>query len=146
MGVGYKKRVSLTKAEWDQVLERLAVGEAWSQISREPEMPCYSAIYARADRNRDFAARFAKARVMAADSRADEALEVIREGGTPAQKANLLMTQAARMNGKRWGVKAETEPQAEAPVLLQIVRHEKVTLEDGSVVVRKVSSRRKVPS
>lgn len=125
-----------------EIADRIAAGESWSRMCLEGEMPSYTTRWAWAAKHPEFAERLEAARTMAADARADEALEVIRNGATPAQQANLLMMHAARLAPKRWSAKgveaAAAAEQAPKRIVIVVRNFVPVTLPDGRVITREI--------
>jgi hypothetical protein len=137
---GRKARVEYSKAKGLAIAKRIASGASWSRLCHEKGMPAYPTLYVWMRKHPEFAEAMAQARTMAADWKADEALEVARERGTPTLEVNTLMTHAARMAPTRWGPKAGLDEAADAPKRLVIVIRNfvPVTLPDGQVISREL--------
>jgi hypothetical protein len=129
-----------------KIVERLSQGEAWSRMCLEKEMPSYSTLYLWSARFADFGTAVAQARAMAADAKAERALEVAEATSTSTVqgdrlKVKTLMLHAARMAPKRWSTRAvnpgedDLAPPPEQPVRLAIRRFKPVVLQDGTKAV-----------
>lgn len=115
-------------------------------------MPCYSSLYVWRARHPDFAEALEIAREMAADRKADTALEVAQgaEKGVQGDRLRVttLMQQAALDAPERWGGKAPgREREAPEPVeIIFSVRHfERVVGPDGRAFVRELPEEGEIP-
>lgn len=63
-----------------KICERVAEGEPLRQICREKGMPPWRTVYRWLEDNKDFAARFARARDDGADAIAEDILDIIDDG------------------------------------------------------------------
>jgi hypothetical protein len=132
----------------DRICERLANGEKWHQICNADGLPSYTTLYTWQRKHPEFAERLTMAREMAADLQAATAL-VVAESATATTvqadrlRVSTLMKHAALAAPHRWGAKAEAPDSAPRKLTIYIRHFERVTLDDGSVVVREVPRERK---
>ena len=131
-----------TKALADAVIDIRATGRPWvrlagSDVAGLGMLPAYRTPYVWARTRPEFAERWADARIMAADCRADEAAEIIKQG-TPAQQASLLMAQAARLSPENWGVKGAAAPPAAKRLVILVRKFVPVIRPDGRVICREI--------
>ncbi|MFN3583263.1 hypothetical protein [Phenylobacterium sp.] len=140
---GMVTHVRYSKAVCEKICTRIAGGEAWSKIANTGDLPSYATIYDWMKRYPDFKEAYEEAREMAADRKADKALEVA-EATTPSTvsadrlKVATLHWQAARDNPRRYGRKAEDRVKEEPTVTFYIRHFEKVVDEDGRTYVREI--------
>jgi hypothetical protein len=138
---GRKSRVRWDPKLAERICERLAAGEKWHVFCHEQEMPSYGTLYQWRDRRPEFAEELARAKDMAADRNADEAL-VVAESATPPTvqvdrlKVSTLFKHAALTAPHRWGGKAGSEPPPPQKVRYYVKRFERVILKDGTTVIR----------
>ena len=135
------------KAVAAKICGRIADGEAWFRICNQNGLPAYGTLYDWLKKHPDFAEAYAQAREMAADRRADEALEVA-QGSTAATVqsdrlyVNTLQWRAAKGAPRRYGARAEAAESAEERetprLIIEVRRFEKVVRPDGSVYAREI--------
>jgi hypothetical protein len=131
----------------EEICQRIANGEAWIAICNTGRMPAYATLYAWRDRYPEFRAGLAKARDMAADYKAERALQVAEAAtGATVQADRLhvatLMKHAALGAPRRWGARAGAqEPEGER-LVVYVRRFEKVEGPDGTVLVREIKRER----
>jgi hypothetical protein len=129
-----------------KIAERIAGGESWLQMSKEDKTPAYPTLWLWKEKHPEFAEAMARARAISADWKADKALEVAEQRGTPTLHVNTLMKQAAQIAPARWGSKAGSEGAAGPRTLVIRVRHfERVEAPDGSAFVRELLPAPKEP-
>ena len=139
----YWRSVRYTDATARKIIEQLGEGAAWSRICGKDGMPSYATLYDWSARWPEFGRAVAQARAMAADVRAEKALE-IAENATVATvqrdrlEVSTLMQHAARMAPRRWGGRAVDDELEEPPEPYRIRRFKRVVLEDGRRLVVEV--------
>ena len=70
------RKTSYTAKIGAEICERLAEGEPLRKICRDTHMPAWRTVYDWMERDKDFAARIARARSLGFDAIAEEALEI----------------------------------------------------------------------
>ncbi|WP_165844056.1 hypothetical protein [Phenylobacterium kunshanense] len=140
-----KRRVGFTPELGETICARIAAGETWSRICGTRGMPSYAALYQWRDQHPDFGAALARAKDMAADARADEALDVAKgatAGTVQADKLRVstLMWHAARAAPHRYGSKVEAVvgKTGVSAISVRIRAFTPVMREDGSVFAREI--------
>lgn len=134
--------VRYSKVVCERICRRIAEGEMWSKMANDADMPAYATLYDWLRKHPDFREDYEMAREMAADRRAEKALEVA-EATTPSTvsadrlKVSALQWYAAKGNPRRYGRKAEDKP-ATTRVIIEIREFEKYVGEDGKTYVREV--------
>lgn len=128
-----------------EIVERLSKGEAWSRMCLEREMPSYSTLYLWSAKFPDFGRAVAQARAMAADAKAEQALDVAEATSTSTVqgdrlRVSTLMLHAARMAPKRWSTRAENPGEEDLaprfePPRFRIRHFSRVVLPDGTKTV-----------
>lgn len=140
-----RKPVRFSAKVAEEICIRIAAGETWSAMCGKGSMPSHAALYKWRDQKPEFRADLERARDIAADSRADRALEVA-EGATSATvqadrlRVSTLLWHAARGAPHRYGSRAEA-PAGKAPRASFSVRIREfvpVTREDGTVFTREI--------
>lgn len=146
-GNGRKRRarVWFTPELGQEICARIGAGETWSRMAGTRGMPSYTTLYQWRDEHPEFAAELARARDIAADARAERALEVSEEAtATTVQAARLLVStllwHAAKGAPHRYGAKVEAAvgKAAVAAITVRIRDFEPVTREDGSTGTREI--------
>lgn len=140
-----KPPVRFTQELAEQICTRVAAGEALSTICDEEGMPARTTLYRWSDQRPGFHEAFARACAIAADTRADEALEVARRT-TPATvqadrlRVSTLIWHASRgLQRRRCSPPEMQERKAERTVgPVRIREFVPVTREDGSVYTREI--------
>ena len=135
--------VRYTKKTVGKICRRLALGEAWTRISRENDMPCHETFYDWMRDHPDFAARVAEARRMAADTAVDDMMEVAR--GVTASNASAARVQigtyqwtAARNAPGRYGSKVEAQGGPPRIVEIRVRQFERAVGPDGVAYLREL--------
>jgi hypothetical protein len=127
----------------EEICRRIADGETWLTISETDDMR-YATLYAWRDQRPEFRAGLARALEIAADHKAERALQVAEASTAATVQADrlriaTLMQHAALAAPHRWGRRAEQDAgAAEEAVEIYARRFEKLTRADGSTVVREV--------
>jgi hypothetical protein len=90
------------------IFEGMAAGEAVSRICMDPTMPSRTDIYAELERNRDFRARFSRARIVGLHTLGDEMLELADNARDEDVARVALQLKArrwyfARIEGRKYG-------------------------------------------
>lgn len=138
--------VRYSRAVCDEICRRIAGGEVWHRIANTGSLPAYETLYAWRRKHPEFAEALAQAREAAAELRADQAL-LAAEEATPATvqvdrlKVAAYQWRAAKSAPKLYGPKAGEEAEGGGEprrMIIEIRRFEKVTNEDGKVVLREV--------
>lgn len=139
-----KTPVRFTQDLVERICTRVAAGEALSKICDEEGMPARTTLYRWCDQRPGFQEAFARACDIAADTCADEALEVARRT-TPATvqadrlRVSTLIWHASRGPQRRRGSGAEADRKAQRTVgPVRIREFVPVAREDGSVFTREI--------
>jgi hypothetical protein len=143
---GTTQMVRYSKGLTERICERIAAGESWSSFHWTEGMPSYSTLYTWRDKHPEFAAALQRARDMAADWWAEQALEVAREATKDTATAdrlhvNTLLWHAARGAPYRYGSRERKEsakPEV-VRVLVSIRDWVPVRLPDGRLVAKEVN-------
>jgi hypothetical protein len=127
----------------EEICQRIAGGESWISFCNTGRMPSYATLYAWRDRYPEFRAGLARARDMAADYRAERALQVAEAATSATVQADrlrvaTLMKHAALGAPRRWGARAETQETPGETLTIYVRRFEKVVRPDGSAFVREI--------
>ena len=140
-----KPRVVFTPKLGEAICARIAAGETWSKMCGTRGMPSYATLYQWRDQHPDFRAALARAKDMAADARADEALEVANGATAGAGQAgrlgvSSLLWDAAQGAPHRYGSKVEAVvgKSGVASITARIRAFTPVMREDGSVFTREI--------
>lgn len=79
-----------------EICDRLVNGESIRSITRDPRMPCWTAVYKWIKGRPDFAERYNQARIDAADTFADQLLEIADDtSGDPIRDR-------LRLDARKW--------------------------------------------
>ena len=126
----------------EEILSRMADGQSLRQICRDTHMPDPSAVIQWANKDADFAQRYARARETLADLYADELVELadsVRRGATSEEvnAARLAVDTrkwiASKLMPRRYGDKMTVEGNPDAP-LQAVTRIELVAVAPSSQV------------
>jgi hypothetical protein len=131
-----------------EIVRRIANGENWIDLANTDGLPAHSTLYYWRDKHPDFAGALRRAREIAADLKADRALQVAeaaKAGSVTADRLHYqaLMTRAAFDAPERWSDKPRAAPKPEAVEIVFRVRHfERVVGPDGKAFVRELKRKR----
>jgi hypothetical protein len=137
-----------------ELCERIANGECWHRMANTGRMPSYATLYDWQRKHPEFAEALAQAREMAADLRADRALEVAEKATAATVQADrlhvgALQWRAAKASPRRYGTRSDAHDDVEdaqpARLIIEVRRFEKVTRPDGSVYVREIPQAKSRP-
>jgi hypothetical protein len=149
---GVSQMVRYSARATERICERLAKGEAWQNLCKEPGMPSYSVFYDWQRRHAEFAEAVAIARQIGADFKADKALEVASKATSATVQADrlhvgTLLKHAALTAPRRWGARAEAPESGREKVVLEIRvrRFERVVGPDGRAFVRELKPEGEAP-
>jgi transposase-like protein len=132
-----------TRQVAEAICERLARGESLRSICKTKGMPSPSTIYDWRDTRPEFARSFARARELAAEACAEEAVEIAK-AATPATlqtdklRVSTLLWRAGRAGGQRPGGGAEPGAGAPRKVIVEVRDFTPTTRDDGAVVTREI--------
>ncbi len=132
-----------TRQVAEAICERLARGESLRSICKTKGMPSPSTIYDWRDTRPAFARSFARARELAAEACAEEAVEIAK-AATPATlqtdklRVSTLLWRAGRAGGQRPGGGAEPGAGGPRRVIVEVRDFTAVTRDDGAVVTREI--------
>jgi transposase-like protein len=132
-----------TRQVAEAICERLARGESLRSICKTKGMPSPSTIYDWRDTRPEFARSFARARELAAEACAEEAVENAK-AATPATlqtdklRVSTLLWRAGRAGGQRPGGGAEPGAGGPRRVIVEVRDFTAVTRDDGAVVTREI--------
>lgn len=132
-----------TRQVAEAICERLARGESLRSICKTKGMPSPSTIYDWRDTRPEFARSFARARELAAEACAEEAVEIAK-AATPATlqtdklRVSTLLWRAGRAGGQRPGGGAEPGAGGPRRVIVEVRDFTAVTRDDGAVVTREI--------
>jgi hypothetical protein len=136
---------SYSEALTAKICERIATGEAWTRICREPEMPSYGSFYRWRKEHPDFAAAVEEARLAAAEARFETAVEVAMDTSSATVqpdrlKVSTLMKSAEKMDRARFGSGKDAEGQGGQVQTFIIRRFERVYRDDGTSYLAAIDS------
>lgn len=136
------------EALWRRLCERIANGEIWRRFCNTDGMPSYSTLYDWRDKHPEFAAALKRARDIAADNRAEKALEVAEEATAATVSAdrlhvNTLLWHASHGAPHRYGAKAgaaAVKPAKSEPrrIVIEIRKFVPVRTPDGKLITREI--------
>jgi hypothetical protein len=138
-----------------EICERLAAGELWHAICNTGGLPSYHAVYRWRKIHPEFAEGWEQAKEMAADLRADRALEVAAAAtaatATPDRlHVTTLQWHAGKSSPRRWGSKGEADGADEAGgggrrLVIEVRQFERAFREAGAAYVREVTAEGEEP-
>ncbi|WP_430425557.1 hypothetical protein [Phenylobacterium sp.] len=131
-----------------RLCDRIANGEAWRSFCNTDGMPSYATLYSWRDKHPEFAQRLARARDIAADNRAEKALEVAERATSATATAdrlhvNTLLWHASHGAPHRYGARAGAAAAATAKaeprrVIIEVRRFVPFERPDGKLVTREI--------
>ena len=71
---------SFNPSVFEEILERISEGEPLRVICREEGMPCFRVVYKKREEDKEYDARFARARLLGFDAIAEECREIADDG------------------------------------------------------------------
>ncbi len=148
---GKAPRVYYSPATVDRICRRIARGEPWLELANKPGIPSYDRLYAWRNKYPEFAEALARARLMAAEVRADQAVQAAEAITVDTLAVGRVKIAAYQKFAKDpappgHGSKRNCAPPPPKPIdpdkprrfIVEVRRWTKVTLPDGKVVLREV--------
>lgn len=143
---GSVTHASYSRELCERLCDRIAGGETWRSFCNTDGMPSYSTLYAWRDRHPWFARLLARSRDIAADNRAEKALDVAEKATSATVTAdrlhvNTLLWHASHGAPHRYGAKAaaakatKTEPRR---IILEVREFVPVRRPDGKLITREI--------
>ncbi len=102
----------LTPEQAKAICERIADGRSLRSVCEDDDIPSRSVVYEALEGDADFADRYARARKLRAEFRADEIIEIVDSEPDPAMarvRMDARKWEASKLDPNRYGDRTKTE-------------------------------------